>query len=458
MPSVPLPIHSYALNARTASSARLVNMYAEAAPQGAPYPVVLRSTPGIRAHVTLTGGGRGLHWVGNELFAVSGARFYRIVNGVATQIGEIVGSDRCWISNNGLAVVVLCKAGGFTWNGSTFAQISDGNFVARYPHNLDFLDGYMLSIEGASGRFFSSDLNSATDYDGLDFATAEAAPDNLVALKVDHRQIVLIGTQTTELWYNSGATGFPFERVPGGVIEIGGLSQHGVAKLDNSVVWFASDRTARRLNGATPVRISTHGVEEAWRAYAKVDDCEVFSFTSAGHVMCCFRFPIESKAWIFDATANEWHERESYLAEAWRVTATAEGLGVTYVQDAETGSVGILDGDTFAEWGETLRAEWTYQGLRDNGRRLFHEELEMGVETGVGIASGQGSDPYISLEISDDGGRQFRAIPVKSIGRQGQYRKRVKWHRLGAGRHRVYRASFSDPVPLTIWDTRIGVE
>lgn len=451
---LPLPVHSYGLNARSAASARLVNVYAEAGPQGGKSPVILRTVPGIRAHATLNGGARGIHACKLGLFAVAGNKLYRLDAGGPAEVGTVPGLGRVSFADNGTQLVLSTGGTAYVYT-AALSPMADADIVTRNPGVCAFLDSYIVFVDEGSGRFFSSDLSDATAYDALDFATAEAAPDNLITLAVDHRQLVLVGAQTVELWYNAGATGFPFERVPGGVIEIGGAAKYGIAKQDNSVFWLASDRTFRRLNGSTPVRVSTHGVEEKWRDYARVDDAQCFPFNTMGHLCIAVRFPSEGACWVYDASTNEWHERESYLDLPWRVSASVEWQGLTYVQDDASGSVGVLDGETFTEWGETLRAEWTYTGVWDGGRRVFHQEMELGVETGVGLPTGQGSDPMVSLHISDDGGRTYRSITVKSIGRMGEYKRRVRWHRLGSASHRVYKASFSDPVPLTVWDTQL---
>lgn len=454
---LPLPVHSYALNAKSAASARLVNVYAEAAPPGSSIPVILRSVPGIRNYCTLAGGGRGLYACALGLFAVAGNRLYRIDNGSATDVGQVGGSERVSFADNGTQMVLSVGGAGYIYD-TDLGSINDSDFTSRLPGACAFLDNYIVFVDDGSGRFFASDLADATSYDALDFATAEAYPDNLITLAVDHRQLVLIGERTTEIWYNSGATGFPFERIPGGIIEIGGLAKFGVAKQDNSVFWLASDRTFRRLNGGTPVRVSAHGVEEKWRDYDRVDDAQCFAYTSMGHLFVAVRFPSAQATWIYDATTNEWHERESYLGLPWRAHAAVEWQGTTYVQDAITGSVGIVDGLTFTEWNDTLRCEWTYAGLWAGGRSQFHAELEMSLETGVGLSSGQGSEPYITLSYSNDGGRTYTSMPLKSIGRQGEYRTRIRWHRLGSAIHRTYKASFSEPVPLTVWGTQVRVE
>ena len=232
---LPLPVHSYGLNARSAASSRLVNVYAEAGPQGGKAPVILRTVPGVAPYATLAGGGRGLHACKLGLFAIAGDTLYRIANGVGTALGDVPGTNRTIMADNGQQIVITTDQLARVWTGTAMEQITDDGFDGRRPGACAFLDNYIVFVDENSGRFFSSDLTDALSYAALDFATAEASTDALVTLEVDHRQIVLIGTHTTELWYNSGTTGYPFERVPGGVIELGGLAKHGVTKQDNSV-------------------------------------------------------------------------------------------------------------------------------------------------------------------------------------------------------------------------------
>ena len=451
---IPLPVHSYSLTAPSASSARLVNMYAEAAPAGAPNPVLLRSAPGVRPLVSLTGGGRGLYSCALGVFAVAGQTLYRIAS-TATALGTVSGQGRATFADNTTQLAVSADGVGYVYSGSGLAAISDGDFTSRRPGVVVGVDGYALWVDKGSGRFFGSDLLDFAAYEALDNAVAEADADRVVTAVVTQRQVALIGERTTELWYNSGANGFPFERVPGGVIDLGGLAEHGACRLDNTVFWLASDRTARALRGSTPQRVSTHGVEEAWRKYATVSDCQCFPITQQGHLWIVFRFPTAGRAWVYDVSTNEWHERESYLSLPWRVCAAAEWEGVTYVQNADTGSVGILDAATFTEWGETLRGEWTYQSVYGGGRRMFHEELELGADMGVGLATGQGSDPLVTLQVSDDAGKTWRTFPMRFMGRMGEYGRRIRWHRLGSASRRVYRMAVSDPVPVTITDTQL---
>jgi hypothetical protein len=109
---------------------------------------------------------------------------------------------------------------------------------------------------------------------------------------------------------------------------------------------------------------------------------------------------------------------------------------------------------------------WSFLSLRvirvwgpgyGGNRRANHDRLEIVLESGVGLTSGQGSDPQLMLDKSDDGGKTWDSLPNKDIGSIGEYRKRVVWNRLGSARQRVYRASVSDPVRVNITDTTVEV-
>ena len=82
-------------------------------------------------------------------------------------------------------------------------------------------------------------------------------------------------------------------------------------------------------------------------------------------------------------------------------------------------------------------------------KRLFHHELELLMEVGVGLeGSGQGSDPQIMLQFSEDQGRTWSSERWKRLGGRGEYRVEVIWNQLGSSRERVYRVAVSDPVSV----------
>ena len=88
---------------------------------------------------------------------------------------------------------------------------------------------------------------------------------------------------------------------------------------------------------------------------------------------------------------------------------------------------------------------------------MYFRWLELIAETGVGLSSGQGSDPQVCLRVSDDLGRTWSNEKWRSLGAQGAYRTRVRWNRLGQARDRVFELSGSDPVRTTLIDLNVGI-
>lgn len=462
MSSFPLPIASY--RTPQASTSRLVNCFAEQqAPDSTKGPVLLRRAPGIRSWVEVGDGPiRGMTVMGGTLYVLSGNDLYAIdSSGDETQVtGSVPGAERVRMSNNGADLVIVRPFDntGYSSDGSTVAQIEDSTFLGWGAADVDFLDGYLVFRRPNSAQFFNSGLNALT-FNALDIATAEGAPDNLVGLIVDHRELFLPGERSSEIWWNAGnPSGSPFSRSPSGFLELGLAAPYGMGKQDNSVIWLASDKTFRRLNGSTPMRVSQHGIEAILQRMAVTSDCYALPISLEGHLQIAFTFPSAGRTLVYDATTKLWHERESLGYGRWRPNCIVSVYGHQIVGDSESGQIGILDPDTHEEWGEPQRVSWTYQPVYAERNRVSHLRFELGFNAGHGVTVGQGQHPLATLKVSDDTGQTWRALPTRSLGELGQYRQRAVWHRLGSARERVYQVEITDPVPLFVTDTQLDAE
>ena len=446
-----LPIHSYQ---RADVGSRLINCYAEQSPVNAKGPVALVGAPGVTNWVTVgVGPIRGMTAFNDVLHVVSGGELYSVTSsGVATKLGDIPGSRNVLMASNRTQLVIVSDSATYVYDG-TLAQITDPDYLGAT--GIGFLDGFLLFIEPNSDRFYSSDLNDATSYDALNFATAEGAPDKLVGIIVDHQQIILAGKETTEIWWNAGLTGFPFERTPQGVIETGCAAGLSLAKADNSVFWLDDDLIVRALRDLTPTRVSQHGVEEAIAGYSRVDDARAFTFTEGGHIFYVLTFPTAQATWVYDITTQEWHERQSLGRTRWLVDHYARANNQHIVAKLDSNQLGIMSADVYTEFGEELPMIWSYPNVYASGLNQSHRMVELIARRGVG---GSVLDPQVTLDISDDGGRTFRTISTRTLGKVGEYRARARWLRLGRSRDRVYRMRLSDDARRYIEHTEVAYE
>ncbi len=88
----------------------------------------------------------------------------------------------------------------------------------------------------------------------------------------------------------------------------------------------------------------------------------------------------------------------------------------------------------------------------------FFHSFQLDGETGVGLTTGQGSDPQVMLSWSDDGGHTWSAERWTSFGKSGEFRRRAMWRQLGRSRDRVWRIVVSDPVPWRFLQAIVNVD
>lgn len=471
MAAKPLPIGSYQLPAPAAGCRRLVNCYAQKAPpeQYRGDPAQLIRAPGIAGFSdTAENEVRGFTKLNDTVYACAGDKLFRVDDdGTVTACTgtAISGNGPVRMSSNATTIFLTPGNGdGFKSDGITVAQEADPDFTAG-GGGADpvYLDGYTVYRRPGTRSFFPSGIEAAT-YSALEIASANGAPGNLVGLTVNNRELVLVKTDSTELWYNAAnpAPGSPFSRSPDGFRPLGCAASMSLTNADNSPVMLASDKTFRRLQGIWN-RISQHGIESVLESMTARSDCIALPYVQLGHAFVAFTFPFEGRTLVVDFTTGEWHERQSMTAAgvslgSWRVQAIIDAYGKTLVGDRISGKIGVLDPNTHMEWNDPQVMSWTYAPVYASGLRASHRYIRLGFTGGQGTATGQGSNPKLTLFVSDDGGNTERARETKELGVMGDFEKVLDYWNLGESKNRVYRGQMSDPVRMFMLDTQLEVE
>lgn len=474
MAAFPFVGASYQARSRTLDAQRCLNLFVEMGnPQGtSKSPAALIGTPGMSLWSVLgTDGVRGLlRFSATQLVAVVGQNVYLVTTlGSGALVGTLAGlvagttatgTGPVSMASNGTLVMIVTGDAGYVLTPGlpvpTLARINSPNFLGADV--VYFLDGYFVFNRPGTARFQITNLYGIS-IDGLAFATAEGAPDLLVTLIVDHRELWLLGENSTEIWFNSGNPDFPFERNQGAFIEVGCAAKYSAAKLDNAVIWLASDDRGQgmvvRTNGYQPMRISTHALEFALASYARIDDAVAWTYQQEGHSFYVLNLPSAGKTWVYDASTSLWHER------AWRDPNGNLGrhrgqcqvsfANKILVGDWENGNISQLDLNVFTDNGVAIaRIRACQHAAGPNMKRQYFTALQIDMEAGVGLSSGQGIDPQARLRWSDDGGFTWGNEMLASIGKVGEYQRRVRWRRLGYARDRVFEVTITDPVRVAI--------
>lgn len=433
---------SYQHRSLPLSAQRMMNCYLEVAPPAAKSPVAVVSSYGIDSWAAPGDGPiRGGAVINGSPYVVSGTSLFRLnADRSVTSLGSVPTADLVTIAGDGTNVAVASDGDLYLYNGSTVSPVTDPDFPGASW--VGFLDGFIPVLEPGTGRIWINETPYVpTNWNALDFVTAEGAPDDLLWAVISSRELYAFGRETIEVFYNSGDADSPLRRTDSGFIEIGIMSARAAGKTDNGIPFLGNDGLAYMLRGYQPVRISTYAVEQAIEGYED-KSCEVMPFTEGGHKMVAFHFA--AGTWVYDLSTELWHERQSSGHTRWRPRMALQAFNQTLVGDYSSNKIGMLDFRTFEEWGEPLRMSCTAPSIQDEGRQMFHSMLELQFETGVGTLSS--ANPQVMFDWSDDGGRTWSSEHWRPLGAMGDFKSRAVIRRMGRSRDRVPRFAITDKV------------
>jgi len=456
---------SYVARSVNAADARMVNLFPEIVPEAGKEPAFLNRAPGLKLEVAVgTGPVRGLWVLAGNLYAVSGSQLYKVTPAYAvTLIGSVTGTGPVSMADNGTQLFVACNGPSYIYNSLTnvFQQITDPDFPGAVT--VGYLDGYFVFNEPNSQKIWVTGLLEGTSVDPLDFASAEGSPDGVVGIIVDHGQLWVYGTNSIEVWYNSGNADFPFSRIPGAFNELGCAAAYSLAKMDNGLFWLGKDARGQgmvyRANGYAGQRISTHAVEWHIQQYGNLSDAIGYTYQQDGHSFYVLIFPTADTTWVYDVATQAWHERAGFTnGDFTRHRSNCQSFfnDMVMVGDYQNANVYSFDLDDYSDNGSIQKWLRSWRALptgQNNLKRTAHHSLQLDCESGTGLNLGQGSDPQVMLRWSDDGGHTWSNEHCVSIGKIGEYYRRAIWRRLGMTlklRDRVYEVSGTDPVKIAI--------
>lgn len=469
---------SYTLQAFSADCQQTVNLYPQADESGTGKNAFnLFSTPGLKKVQTYadvaTGPMRGAYWSSvDRFFVVVGDKLFEVASDfssvrVLALPGEAGRTSTVCMTDNGLAMMIACGPTGYWFDFTTNAVTQIADEVFKGADKCGFIDGFIVFNEPGTQNFWITQLYD-TVIDPLGFAAVEGSPDKLLSLLVDHKEIWLFGEISTEIWFNSGNANFPFAEIQGSFISHGIAAKDSAQRLDNTVFWLGEDEFGNgmvwRANAYAPVRCSTHAMEQAIQRYPTIKDATSFTYQQDGHSFYVLNFPSGDATWVYDAATNLWHER-AFLGtltvndgnlHRGRPNMHAFAFEKHIVGDWETGTIYEMSPKYFDDDVREIPRIRTAPFINNERKRITFDQFELDMDTGLGDAGGGAIapvEPEISLTFSDDGGHTWSNENVVSMGKSGEYRKRVVWRRLGQSRERVYRVKASQRgVPLNLYD------
>lgn len=463
-----IPLFGLGIQGKSAvvSSQKHVNLYAEIVPEGEKSKIVFHGTPGLILRAGADLGDtpiRGWIAVGVVYYLIHRAVLWEVNNaGTKTSRGTInTSTGRVDMAYDGTTILITTGTNGYTFTvaTNTLTQISAAGFPDA-ARTCAWLDGQFVVDDGVADTFqISAD---GTNWDALDFATAESAPDGISRVFSDNGEIILFGYDTMEPWGNTGDADFPFAAIKGATQEFGLAARWSLTKFNSGLAALMTSKSGgvqvRFISGYVPTVISSQEMDSIINGYSVVSDATAFSYMLDGHPMLQINFPTAETSWLYDASTGMWTKLE-YGGEGARHRGELhlDFINKHLIADYSNGNIYELGFNTYTDNGEPIVREIVGKHLKKDSDPVTIDELFVDMETGVGLATGQGSDPQVMLSVSRNNGRTFGSEMWASLGAIGEYGKRVVWRRLGQSSDWVFKLRVSDPVKVVITYAAIRV-
>ena len=460
----PIPLLGEQSTSRIAkvNDQQTINLYPQVESGSAKSQLTLLSTPGLSKITTIgTGPSRAnpVRWGGN-LYGVSGNSLWKMdTSDVVTIVGTLnTSSGWCILAGGRTHLGVVDGTNGYYTDGSTTTQIADADFPNGATH-ISYLDGYFICGKPATDQFYTSASEDITSWAALDFASAEANPDNILAHISTDKDLFLFGGETVQIFYNSGNADFTFSPYPN-VIEYGIQAKYSLAKDETGLYCLAispgGGLSVVKIVGFQGAQISDQDMTWTINQLTTTDDAIGAIYNMKGQNYYILTFPSEDVTYAFNVQTGLAHRLKSYGLGRHRALGYGSLGTRQFVGDYDNAKLYELSFSMYTEDTAIIERYRRARVIHLNNQRIQYHELVIDVKSGVGNVADP--TPVMELRWSDDGGNTWSNWIPKSLGATGAYSTRCVWHRLGTSRGRTFEFRCTDQVEFEVIDAFANVE
>lgn len=478
---------AYKLDFNTSGPSDTINWFLEAIEKGPRQGQMrLRQCPGLPLFTTIPTSPIRAMWAGGgRLFVIGGSQLYEVYQDgfVSPTLGSVGnGTNPAIIVSNGFELAIASAGLGYVTDGAAIAipghaadasvrPIIDTQGQPLQSATMAFMDQYFIAAIQNSKQIRISNLAPAgAVWDPGDASIKEAYSDNIQRVWVDDpggELLVIFGAETQEIWQDTGGL-FPFTRINGAVYPIGCDSAWSVAGKNGQRFWLWNGMVWSQTGTSFPQRISDYGVEQAIKGipqqnipgytYFDQANCEGDCYLQGGHMFYMLSFPEAGVTWVYDAATQNWHKRLYWNNNIWnryRPRLFAQQWSMILGGDYQSGKIFVLDPNTYTDAdGVPLRRDRIATYITDQNRNMRYNRLTLDIATGVGLNVGVGQpgyDPQIGMRYSNNRGNNYSNWRNGSLGKAGDYDRRVFWTQMGSARIGMsIHTSITDPIDTSI--------
>lgn len=440
---------------------RRVNCYYEQRDDKDKSAIALYGTPGMRKLFTVGSNAalafRGMSGSPQYLYGVLGSTFYQLLASgspfYSASIGTTAGPVSLAQNPSGPQVLLVDGALGWILNGGALAQVTSAGFP-NGARTCAFAAGFFFAELPNTQRIWASNAFDGTTWSALAFASASAYADVVMAVDALIGNLVVFSSTHLEFWQNVGASPFPFAPIQSATAEYGLAAVFSRVHADNALLFLAQNPQGGyqfcRIDGYAIKPISTPDIEYILQTIGVVADCVGLVYRDSKHALVQWSFPSANRTLQYDCQTGMWGEAQTGLTAAYtqrHIGNFSALLGSTQlISDYASNTLYTPDATVFTDNGATILREVVTRHQLNEFNVFSVDEAYLDMDTGVGLNSGQGSNPQIQFECSKDNGRTWLTPRTVGIGAMGQYKARAVTRRWGSARVFDFRIRMTDPV------------
>lgn len=438
------------------NSATAINMYYVYDKFGKNEGWRLRRNRGIKAQFTLPQSGyRGEFVIENETtklsYFVVGNTFYQMTTSQVTTVLGTLSTSTGFVKiiSNQLEpfpqILVVDGTDGWIWNGTTFTQVTDGNFPAN-PVDAEYMDGRFIVLNGQSNKWAISKINDGVNWEAFSGTEITTEPsDTLVGVAVLNRRIWFFGFKEIEMWQSAqtsalGTGNLPFRRNNNVGLDYGCAAIGSIAKGFRRIFFLARTQSGvgaiMRITGDVPEPVSDEAFEYQLHQYTNIEDFRGYiTRTDDGHVQYVLSSTSNNVSWTYDDETGKTTKKEMLNGDR-HVGDIHFFFNNKHYLGAYNSGILYEENDDFSDNnGEAIRYLVRTPLLTDQAHKKIRlDRLEIDVIRGVGIVGDPSYErPYATLRISRNAGVTFGNKIPAYLTATGDYLTRTIWRQLGGG-------------------------
>tara|TARA_Y100000310_G_scaffold345726_1_gene468878 strand:- start:852 stop:2255 length:1404 start_codon:yes stop_codon:yes gene_type:complete len=435
------------LNAKFLDNQLTKNMYLYFSDAG----ISLRGFPGLTLFSTGTKGvDRGSHIYKGELYSVNGKVLEKIdSSGTRTTMGAISGTARCIFASDVTDMFIVFAGEVSRLTGTTLTTGGGSGFES--PDSVAYINDQFV-YDGNNNRVGISDVGDGYKIISDNYTNANATGGHLHRVWTFNDIIYLMKEKAIEPWYNSGVGSPPIDRVETAHISQGVQAIHSVAHTTQFTYFLDSENNFRQLRGGKTENISTAYTGELLSEMTDTSDAVGLCFNLQGQPFYYVTFPTGDTSLLYSEAAKKWTTLSYGVNDARHLISSFQRVyDKNLVTDHRNGNIYELDFDSQTDNTDMIQRQrilptLSSAMLKSPNKRILLSKIYIDMEKGVGILTGQGSDPVILVETSVDGGYSWLPAEAVSTGEMGEKVLKVIAYQMASGYEITIRLTVTDPV------------